>query len=82
MVSLESPSNVEYGIKKIFSIVAFSRQLSRSKSCVNIRRNSAVFFTFLTKFSSILTKFASILLKYLKIVNCCGIDFISKDRGG
>ena len=48
---------------------------------MNIRRNSAAFFTFLTKLSSILTKFSSMLLKYFKIVNCSEIDFISKDEG-
>ena len=67
-------------LKKLFQFLLFTG-IYRALKFVNIRRNSSVFFTFLTKFSSILTKFPSILLKYLKIVNCSATNFISKDRG-
>ena len=83
VVPVESPSSVDYGIKKIFSIFAFYRELSRFKILwiLDVFQLSCFIHIF-TKFLSILTKFLSILSKYVRIVNCSVIDLISKDKVG
>ena len=66
MVSLESPSSAEYGMKKFqFSY----RELSGFTVLRILDVIQLFLFTFLTKFLSILTKLLSISLKYVKI-NC------------
>ena len=60
VVSLESLSSVEYGIKKTVSILAFYSELSMFKVFVNIRRNSAVFIHIFAFFNQIFVNFAKI----------------------
>ena len=49
MVSLESPSGVEYGIKKIFSFFDFYKELTRFKFC----EDSTYFSCFIHNFAKI-----------------------------
>ena len=60
MVPLKSPSSVEYGIKKIFSIFAFYTELSRFKVSVNNRLISAVFIHIFGIFDLNFVNFAKI----------------------
>ena len=65
MVSLKSLSSVENGIKKIFSLFVFYRELSRFKIFLNIR---LFLFTFSVIFAKIWHKFAIITQNKLKFL--------------
>ena len=68
LVSLESSSSVEYGIKKIFLIFVFYRELSRFK----LLKKWSEFTLFYSHFPKFLPNFLSILQKFnelLKIVS-------------
>ena len=76
LVSSESSSSVEYGIKKIFLIFVFYRELSRFKllrKLVNLR-------CFYSHFPELLPKFSPIFLKFVKIFKNSFVDFIFKDK--
>ena len=73
LVSLESSSNVEYGIKKIFLIFVFYRELSRFK----LRGLKYSEFTlFYSHFPKFLPNFSSILIKFLEIFKNKVVDFV------
>ena len=76
LVSSESSSSVEYGIKKIFLIFAFYRELSRFKLLRKLV-NSHCFYSYFPEF---LPKFSPILLKFVKIFKNSVVDFIFKDK--
>ena len=58
LVSSESSSSIEYGIKKILLIFAFHKQLSRFKVLWILDVIHLFLFTFLTKILSIFIKFS------------------------
>ena len=76
VVSLKSPSSVEYRIKKIFLNFGFYRELP----IVKILRNIDEFPMFLFLFSGFSLKISSILIKIGKIVNNSTVNFIFRDR--
>ena len=76
LVSSESSSSVEYGIKKIFLIFGFYRELSRFK----LLRKLVNSHCFYSNFPEFLPKFSPILLKFVKIFKNSVVDFISKDK--
>ena len=76
MVSLKSPSSVEYGIKKIF----FEFRILRELSIVEILRIIAGFPMFLFTFFGFSPNISSILLKIVKFFNNSTVNFIFRDR--
>ena len=78
LVSLETSSSVEYGIKKIFSIFVFYWELSEFKLLRKLKRIPLFLFTF----SVTLTKLSSTLLKFVKVLTNNVIGFKDKDREG
>ena len=76
MVSLKSPSSVEYGIKKFFC-ASFSRTSYCGLKFVKIRPIWVYFIHILRNF---LLKISSIFLKYVKIINNIIVDLIFKDK--
>ena len=77
LVSLESLSSVEYGIKKIFFWLLFFTGRYRG---LNFRENSASSVDFFHLFSEFLTKISPILLKFNKNFQENVKDFIFKDK--
>ena len=77
LVSLESSSSVEYGIKKIFLIFDFYRELSRFKV---LRKEEWIHVVFIHIFRNFLPKFSSILLKFVIIFKNSVVDFIFEDE--
>ena len=65
MVSSESPSSVEYGIKKIFFIFASFQSVNDVKIFV---KKQTDFRCFYSHFPELLAIFLSVWLKYVKIV--------------
>ena len=78
VVSLKSPSSVEYGIEKIVFSFVFYRELSRFNVLWTLDLIQLFLFTFLV----FLTYFSIIFQAIIKIVNWSVIDFIFEDRGG
>ena len=63
LVSIESLPSVEYGIKKIFLILVFYRELSRFK----LLRKKSEFSWFYSHFPEFLTKISLNLLKFVEV---------------
>ena len=78
VISLKSPSSVEYGYRKTFSIFAFYWEISRYK-ILWILYLIQLHFSHFRYFDLILDNFDKICQK---IENCSVIDFISEDRVG
>ena len=76
LVSLESLSNVEYGIKKIF---LFSFLTGRYRG-LNFRENRVNSVDFIHLFSELLAKISPILIKINKIFQENVVDFRFTDR--
>ena len=70
LISLESSSSVEYGIKKIFLIFVLYRELSRFKLLKKVEWvNSRCFIHIFQNFCLIFCQFCLNLLKFLRIVS-------------
>ena len=76
LVSVESLSSVEYGIKKIF---LFSFLTGRYRG-LNFRENRVNSVDFIHLFSEILTKILQILIKFKKLFKENVLDFTFKDK--
>ena len=76
LVSSKSSSSVEYGIKKIFLIFVFYRELSRFK----LLRKLVNSHCFYSHFPEFLPKFSPILLRFVKIFKNSVVYFIFKDK--
>ena len=78
VVSIKSPSTVNYGIKKIFLNFVFYRELSRLEVLWIVDGNQLFLFTF----SGFLRKFSSILLKFVNFYNNKVVGFPFQYSGG
>ena len=78
VLSLKSPSSVEYGFKKIFLIFVFYRELSRIEVLWKVDGNPLFLFTF----SGFLSKFSSILLKFVNFYKNNAVGFTFQYSGG
>ena len=76
VVSLKSPSSVEYGNKKTFSNFVFYRELSRFAVLWKLHGHP-LFFSHFPEFRP---KILSILFKIVKIVNNSTVNFMFGDR--
>ena len=76
LVSLESLSSVEYGVKKIFLIFFLTGRYRG----LNLRENKVNSVDFIHLFTEFLTKILPILIKFNKIFHENVVDFTFKDK--